>query len=95
MPSVPTIISRAASEVISPMPIFQLKPSGLMAGSTAWPIMPAKLSAICGGFPFCSGRFAQHPEHHGHQQDHGAGAAQEDFRAIDQPQAERRKVGQR
>src|ERR1039458_5931553 len=52
------MVSRAASEVISPIPIFQLKPSGLMAGSMAWPIAPAKLCSIAGARPPCVGRWA-------------------------------------
>ena len=38
-----TKTSRAAKEVMSPMPILQSKPSGLMTGSIRWPARPAKL----------------------------------------------------
>ena len=37
------MVSRAASDVISPMPIFQLKPSGLITGSMVRPMVPARL----------------------------------------------------
>ena len=40
------MVSRAASEVIRPMPIFQLKPSGLITGSMVRPIVPARLWSI-------------------------------------------------
>ena len=40
------MVSRAASDVISPIPIFQLKPSGLMTGSMVRPMVPARLSSM-------------------------------------------------
>jgi len=42
MDRVLTNTSRAAKEVMMPMPIFQSKPRGLRAGSIARPIRPAK-----------------------------------------------------
>ena len=53
--------SRAAMELTRPMPIFQLKPSGAITGSTVRPIVPAKLSAIWGAVPFFSGTWARTP----------------------------------
>jgi len=38
------------------MPIFQLKPSGLITGSTKCPMDPAQLSAIAGRSPFMMGK---------------------------------------
>ena len=59
--------SRAASEVTRPMPIFQLKPSGAMTGSTVRPIVPAKLSAICGGRAVLQRDVREDPERDGHR----------------------------
>src|SRR5437763_5035477 len=42
-----TKTSRAANEATMPMPIFQSKPSGAMAGSMARPGRPAKLLRNC------------------------------------------------
>src|SRR2546421_812162 len=41
------IVSRAAKDEIKPMPIFQSKPSGAIAGSIRRPARPAKLLSIC------------------------------------------------
>ena len=81
--------SRAASDVISPMPIFQLKPSGLMTGSMVRPMRAGQAVLDGGRLAAGVGQVRQHPEHHGHQQDHGAGALQEDLGAVQQAQAER------
>ena len=42
-----TKTSRAANDVMRPMPMRQSKPSGLIVGSMRWPARPAKLCAIC------------------------------------------------
>jgi hypothetical protein len=88
------MVSRAAKEVISPMPIFQLNPSGLMTGSmvrpSARPGCPdGRRMAV--GVGQCAATHRQHR----HQQDHRAGAPQKNLRAIQQPQPERLNVGQR
>jgi len=44
----PTINSRASTLESRPMPTFQLKPSGAMAGSMKWPNLPMRLAASCG-----------------------------------------------
>ena len=62
VPSVPTMTSRAAREVMRPMPIFQLKPSGLMAGSIVLPIMPAKLCSRVGRLAVFERQVGQYPE---------------------------------
>jgi hypothetical protein len=42
-----TITSRASTLESRPMPTFQLKPSGAMAGSMKWPNLPMRLAASC------------------------------------------------
>ena len=54
----PSADTRAASDVINPMPIFQLNPSGSTKGSMVRPMVPATLSSIGGALPFCSGTLA-------------------------------------
>ena len=51
VPIVAIMVSRANTAVSSPMPIFQLKPSGLITGSMVRPTVPARLLAISGGLP--------------------------------------------
>ena len=48
VPMVLTITSRASTLESRPMPIFQLKPRGAMAGSMKWPRRPMTLSASSG-----------------------------------------------
>ena len=43
-----TMTSRASTLDSRPMPIFQLKPSGAMAGSMKWPSRPMMLLASSG-----------------------------------------------
>ena len=45
VPSVPTITSRAITDVSSPIPIFQLNPSGRINGSISSPSRPIRLCA--------------------------------------------------
>ena len=76
------------------MPIFQLKPSGAMAGSMKWPRRPMTLSASCGADERArggvdDGQMREHPERQGDGDDDGAGLAHEDARAVDEAQAER------
>jgi len=52
------MVSRAASDVINPIPMRQLNPSGLIAGSMARPMAPAILCSIPGARPFTVGRCA-------------------------------------
>ncbi len=60
----------------------------------AWPKCPAKLSAIfAGGLPLRQRQIGQRPDHDRHAQDHRAGAPQEHFGAVDQPQSQRRQGG--
>ena len=87
------MVSRAASDVISPMPIFQLKPSGLMTGSMVRPIVPARLCSMPAACRRCTAGSVSDPEDHGHQQNHGAGALQEDFGAVQQAQSQRLQRG--
>src|SRR5580765_8225190 len=47
MLSVEMMVSRAANDEMSPMPIFQSKPRGLIVGSINRPARPAKLFSIC------------------------------------------------
>jgi hypothetical protein len=53
---VETMTSRARTLESRPMPIFQLKPSGAMAGSMKWPSRPMRLSASSGAEYVPAGR---------------------------------------
>ena len=76
------MVSRAASDVISPIPIRQLNPSGLMTGSMARPTVPATLCSMPGALAVHRGQVRGHPQQHRHQQNHRAGAPQKDLRAV-------------
>ena len=88
VPSVPMMVSRANTAVIRPIPIFQLKPSGLMAGSMVRPTVPARLFLDRRHVAVVGGHVLGHPENHAHQQDDGAGAVQEDLGAVVEAQAQ-------
>jgi hypothetical protein len=77
--------SRAAKEPMRPMPICQSKPSGLMAGSMAWPAWPAKLWASCSDLAWRVRGLrvgGEKPEHDGDAEDDGAGAHEEEPCAL-------------
>ena len=76
------------------MPIFQLKPSGAMAGSMKWPRRPMTLSASSGAVQCAAGgvddgQVGQHPERQRDAEDDGAGLAKEDAGAVDQAKSQR------
>ena len=85
----PTIISRASTEVSSPMPIFQLNPRGRMTGSINWPSLPMTLSASCGKVPAMHRQMAQDPERNRHADNNRARLVEEDARPVVEPQPKR------
>ena len=96
VPSVPTITSRAASEVIRPMPIFQLNPSGLMTGSIGFADHPGEAVLDLGRLAVVQRQVRQHPKHDGHRKNHGSGPAQKYLRrGRYSRKPSDRKVGQR
>src|SRR5664279_6252358 len=84
--------SRAARDITMPMPIRQSNPSGLTNGSIRRPIVPATLLAI-GHLPPREGQVREDPQHDRDAEDHRAGAAEKDLRAVVHPKADLPKGG--
>jgi hypothetical protein len=84
-----TMTSRARTLDSNPMPIFQLKPRGAMAGSMKWPRRAddaiGELRCGVGAVVKVNGRdVREDPESERNHENNGSGLAEEDAGAIDE-----------